>query len=122
MGWKSFRGVIARRRPAGRHGPKVQLRLQTLEDRTVPTNLSLWSNWSNGTALYSDGWAITQNGRDYAYLGHYGNNNGIHIVDITDPASPFLVSNFKSPSGWNDFRDVELVQKGGRRTYGYFSS
>lgn len=116
---------FGRRRPSARRGaPKrcVRLTLQPLEERFAPAGMTKLGQWNNGTSWYSDGWAITQNGRQYAYIGHYGNNNGIHIVDITDPASPFLVSNFKSASGWNDFRDVELVQRGSRRTFGLFSS
>ncbi len=96
-------------------------RLVELETRLVPSGLSLVGHWDNGTAEYSDGWAMTQNGRDYAYIGHFGNENGIHIIDITDPTQPNLISNFKSPSGWNDFRDVQTVKRG-RRAYGFFAS
>jgi choice-of-anchor B domain-containing protein len=125
MGLPGFRGVGKRRQPAPRGAPHLcsRLSLDRLEDRLVPSALTKVGQWNNGTGLYSDGWAVTQNNRQYAYIGHYGNNNGIHIVDVTDPSSPFLVSNFKSASGWNDFRDVDLEQKGGgRRTFGFFSS
>ncbi len=127
MGSNGFLGG-KRQRPASSNGWKRRVRpeLQLLEDRIVPS-LTKLGQWNNGSAYYSDGWGVTQNGRQYAYVGHYGNENGIHIVDITNPASPFLVSQFKSTKvfngeTWNDFRDVEIEQKGGRRTFGYFSS
>jgi hypothetical protein len=123
MGSASSGATGKRRRPAARGSPQRSYRplLQSLEERVVPA-LTLVGHWNNGTGLFSDGWATTQNGRHYAYIGHYGNNNGIHVVDITDPSNPILVDNFLSPSGWNDFRDVELVKRGNRRTFGFFSS
>jgi choice-of-anchor B domain-containing protein len=89
---------------------KCPLEVHPLEGRLLLDGMSLVGQWDNGTALYSDGWGET----NYAYIGHYGNNNGMQIIDLSDPTNPTLVSTFLSPSGWNDFRDMETAQQGDR--------
>jgi hypothetical protein len=106
---------------ANRESRRTSLLLQQLEDRVVLNGLSLLANWDNGTAKYSDGWADDRGDRQIAYMGHYQNNNGMHLIDVTDPANPFLVSTFKSNTSYNDFRDVETT-KIGNRWIGLFSS
>jgi hypothetical protein len=54
---------------------------------------------------------------NYAYLGHFGNEGGVDIIDVSDPAHPTKAATFLSPFGFNDLRDVE-VQNG----VGFFSS
>ncbi len=105
----------ARRRPTSR-----TLELVALEDRVVLNGLSLVSNWNNGTPRYADGWADDRGDRKIAYMGHYFNTNGIYILDITDPASPWLVSTFKKDYV-KQFQDVETT-KIGNRWIGLFSS
>src|SRR5262249_50438426 len=94
------------------------LQVECLEDRLVLDGLTFQGNWNAGGPLYSDGWGervVSNDGEQfYAYLGHYGNNNGLHIIDITDPTNPTLASTFLSASGFNDFRDVEIIQQYGR--------
>jgi hypothetical protein len=100
----------------GRRGSRVPRRLnhiaqlQLLEDRVLLDGMSLVGQFDNGTALYSDGWGES----NYAYIGHYANNNGMQIIDISDPTNPTLASTFLSASGWNDFRDMEVTQQGDR--------
>jgi len=93
------------------------LEVQLLEGRLVPDGMSLVGNWNGSVPLYSDGWGET----NYAYIAHYANNNGLHIVDISDPTNPVLASTFLSASGWNDLRDVEVEQIG-KRTIAFASS
>ena len=100
-----YQDCLSRR--AYRPRPK-RLQIEHLESRCLLDGMALQGTWDQGGPLYSDGWGESH----YAYLGHYQNNNGLHIIDIADPTNPTLVSTFRSASGWNDFRDVETAQVG----------
>lgn len=94
---------------------QTQLRLVALEDRLLPSGLSLVSNWQDGTEFYEGGWADDRGGRQIAYMNHYLDQHGLYILDVTDPADPHLISRFLPavPSGVS-FRDIETTQIGGR--------
>src|ERR1700736_6146372 len=90
------------------------LQLQRLEDRVVPDGMSLVGNWHEQAGhYYADGWAEG----NYAYIGHYNNQAGVDIIDISDPTNPVQVANFKGTGGNNEIRDIE-IQNG----IGFFSS
>lgn len=95
-------------------------RIEPLENRTL-LSLDLLGQWNGGGSSFSDGWAVD----DLAFIGHYGRNDGIHILDVSDPTNPMELSTFRSSSGWNDFRDVEVqwqLVNEEWRMIGYFSS
>jgi choice-of-anchor B domain-containing protein len=80
----------------------------------VPDGLSLVGNWHEQPGhYYADGWAEG----NYAYIGHYNNQSGVDIIDISDPTNPVQVANFKGTGGNNEIRDIE-IQNG----IGFFSS
>lgn len=76
---------------------------EPLEDRVVPCHLV--GTW-NAVAAYSDVW---QHG-DFAYLGSFQNQNGVQIIDISDPANPTFAANFTSTltGADNQFRDIHV--------------
>jgi hypothetical protein len=112
-----------RSRPARRTRSTCRLQVEPLENRVVPSFIELLGHWNGATGgpLYSDGWIVD----DYAFIGHYQRNNGIHIIDISDPTNPFETANFRSTTGNNDYRDVEVQWQdvgGEQRLIGYFSN
>src|SRR5262249_43466040 len=86
--------------------------------------MSLVGNWYEHEPghLYADLWAenVTSGpykGHSFAYLGHYGNQGGVDIIDITNPSQPALAATFIGAGGDNELVDVQ-VEHG----IGYFSS
>lgn len=89
------------RKPRKRASP---LQVQALEDRWLLSGLTLLGQWNGGTPRYSDGWVWDH----YAFIAHYRVNGGVHILDIADPTKPVEIATFFSPSGFNDFRDLQV--------------
>jgi hypothetical protein len=88
---------------------------------TQGNGMTLVGQWNDHDHLYADVWAeeITR-GRHkgtYAYLGHFGSQGGVDIIDITDPVNPTLASTFLGTGGDNEIHDVK-VQDG----IGFFAS
>jgi subtilisin-like proprotein convertase family protein len=77
--------------------------IELLERREVPSGMNFVSNFNNGTTPYSDVWGEG----NYAYIGHL-QQQGVDIVDITNPASPKLASVFMGTGGTNNVRDLEV--------------
>jgi hypothetical protein len=73
-----------------------------------PLNASLVGHWDGFDGEYGDVWAEG----DYAYLGHYALGDGklaqIQIVNIADPANPYLETTYFLPSP-NEYASPEDV-------------
>jgi ELWxxDGT repeat protein len=80
-------------------------RVELLEARIVPAGLNLVANWNGAPGLYSDVWGAGH----FAYIGHL-DEQGVDIVDISNPASPVLASVFMG-TGDHAIRKIE-VQNG----------
>ena len=76
-----------------------------------PFNSVEVGHWDGYFGLYCD---ITSDGQ-YAYLPNWGGGDGqtarIHIVDISDPANPFLANTFLLPAP-NNFASAQDVKVG----------
>jgi ELWxxDGT repeat protein len=79
--------------------------MELLEARVVPAGLNLVANWNGAPGLYSDVWGAGH----FAYIGHL-DEQGVDIVDISNPASPVLASVFMG-TGDHAIRKIE-VQNG----------
>lgn len=99
-----------------RKSTTTRIHLEALEDRRLLT-LELVGHWNGGQPLYSDGWAFD----NLAFVGHYGNNTGVHILEVSDPSNPVEIN--RLPIG--DIRDVEVqwqYYNDDWHLIGYFSS
>ena len=102
------------------HPPSLTSGIERLERRSLLSGLNLVGNWNGGLTQFSDLWAEG----NFVYLGHrlakpVGNRlveQGVDIVNISDPSNPVLASVFMG-SGDNIIRDV-TVQNG----IGFFAS
>src|SRR4051794_21528624 len=109
---KLFRSPSPGTRP-GRPGPvrrpAARLSVESLERRDCPAGMSLVGNWHEHDHLYADVWGqrITSGPHrgDYAYLGHFANQGGIDIINVTDPTHPVLASTFLGTGGDNELQD-----------------
>jgi ELWxxDGT repeat protein len=92
-------------RPRSRWHASYPPRVELLEARIVPAGLNLVANWNGAPGLYSDVWGAGH----FAYIGHL-DEQGVDIVDISNPASPVLASVFMG-TGDHAIRKIE-VQNG----------
>lgn len=102
--YSRFRQFLFRRAKRHAASPRRRLQLQPLEDRLLLSGLTLLGQWNGAAPRFADGWVEG----NYAYVSHYGVNGGAHILDISDPKNPYETATFFSPSGWNDFRDLQV--------------
>src|SRR5262245_42338197 len=99
--------------PRRRRGPRARPPwVEPLEDRLALDGMSLVGNWAGHAHGYSDLWAEG----NFAYLGHFNNQGGVDIIDLSDPTNPTLAAVFLGTAN-NEIRDVH-VQNG----VGFFSS
>lgn len=80
-----------------------RLQVEPLEQRAL-LSLDLLGQWNGGTPQYSDGWVVD----NLAFLVHFNQNEGVHVIDVSDPTDPVEISRFVSPDTTNDYRDVEV--------------
>ncbi len=93
-----------RRVPARRKRPvSSRLQIEPLEQRAL-LSLTFLGQWNGGTPQYSDGWVVD----NLAFLVHFGPEEGVHVIDVSDPTDPVEISRFLSPNTTNDYRDVEV--------------
>jgi ELWxxDGT repeat protein len=78
-------------------------RIELLEARLAPAGLNLVGNWNGAPGIYSDVWGSGH----FAYIGHL-DEQGVDIVDISNPARPVLASIFTG-TGDNAIRKIEVV-------------
>src|SRR3972149_3878369 len=113
-----------RRRSEHQRTLRARLSFEQLEGRTLLSGMTLVGHWdhqddpnhqNDSAHLNADVWAeTTTSGRfkgTYAYLGHFGNEGGVDIIDISKPSNPTLASVFMGTGGHNEIWDVQ-VQNG----------
>jgi hypothetical protein len=91
---------------------RIKPRLEGLESREAPAGLNLVSNWNGDGTNYGD---LCVSG-NYAYIGHVAGHLGVDIIDISNPADPVAVANFKGNADGN-LRDLDV-----ENNIGYFMS
>ena len=102
-------------------GPSVGPDPDKVAQRASGNGMSLVGQWRDHAHLYGDVWAEEirrgPHRGTYAYLGHFGSEGGVDIIDISDPGNPTLASTFIGTGGGNEVFDVK-VQNG----IGYFGA
>jgi subtilisin-like proprotein convertase family protein len=79
--------------------------------RIVPSGLNLVGTWNGGTD-YADVWGEG----NFAYIGHRSGEQGMDIIDISNPTHPVLAAVFMG-TGDNNLRDQEI-----QNNIGFFGS
>ena len=88
----------------------------TLLGRSDPAPPSpYYGDNSSSGELYNGIWGYAFGAREYALQAH---SNGLHIVDVTDPAAPYRVQ-FIPMSGGRVWRDVDTYTHTNGKTYAY---
>jgi subtilisin-like proprotein convertase family protein len=87
------------------------LAIERLEVRVVPSGLNFVGNWNEGYD-YADVWGEG----NFAYIGHRSGEQGMDIIDISNPSQPVLAAIFKG-TGDNNLRDQEV-----QNNIGFFGS
>ncbi len=101
----------------------IGLIILTLGSSASGDGMTLVGQWveNDPNSLFADVWGqeITTgpHAGTYAYIGHFGGEAGVDIIDISDPSNPIRVSTFLGTGGANDLIDVKVVDD-----IGYFAS